>query len=85
MAIFGNKRKVEGQGLSLYGQQLERVRSFTILGVHFEERMSRKVHVDKTVEKCEKVMMDFVQAKAPRMCCGATAFILNPSVASGAK
>lgn len=56
MVVFGNKKKLEGQGLTLYGQQLERVRFFEFLGVHFEEGMMWMVHVEKTVEKWEKVI-----------------------------
>ena len=49
-------RKTECQGLSMYGQAIERVKVFKFLGVHFDERHTWKNHIDSIVDKCEKVV-----------------------------
>ncbi len=54
--IFTNKRKTENQGLCLYGKPLERLKEFKFLGVHFDERVTWRSHIEKTVKKCEKVI-----------------------------
>ena len=54
--IFGFKRKLPNSELSIYGSPLEKVKVFKFLGVWFEARMTWAVHIDKTVEKCEKII-----------------------------
>ena len=53
--VFGNK-KTECQGLFMYGQAIERVKEFKFLGVHFDERLTWKKHIDSIITKCEKVV-----------------------------
>ena len=53
--VFGNKRN-KGEKLTMYGQEIERVKEFKLLGVHFDERLTYKRHIDSIVEKCEKVV-----------------------------
>ncbi len=43
-------------GLYLYRSPLEKVKALTILGVWFEEHMTRAVHIGKIVERYEKVL-----------------------------
>ncbi len=45
--VFGLKKKTLNNSLNIYSSPIERVKSFTLLGVWFEERMSWKVHIDK--------------------------------------
>ena len=42
--------------LRLYGQELERVKEFRFLGVTFDERVTWRSHIAKTVQKCEKII-----------------------------
>lgn len=51
--IFGRKRTVVSKGLKLYGSPLEKVKVFKFLG---GRRLSYRVHVDKMVSRCEKVV-----------------------------
>lgn len=54
--IFGNKGKIENQGLFMYGKPLERAKMFRFLGVHFDERLTWRAHIEKVVNKCDKVI-----------------------------
>ena len=54
--VFGFKKKASQQILRLYNKPVERVKILTFLGVWFEEKMTWRVHVEKTVAKCEKVI-----------------------------
>lgn len=54
--VFGNKRKVGPLSLNMYGKELERVKVFKFLGVHFDERLTWKTHICKVVSKCEKII-----------------------------
>ena len=53
--VFGN-RNVNNKVLSLYGQDLKRVKEFKFLGVHIDEKLTWKTHIDSLVSRCEKVI-----------------------------
>ncbi|MGL5427583.1 MAG: hypothetical protein ACRDAS_06690 [Cetobacterium sp.] len=40
----------------IYNRPIERVKTFTFLGVWFEDKMTWRVHIDKIVKKCNKVI-----------------------------
>lgn len=40
-----------------YMRLILRVSAFKFLGVWFDEKMTRQTHVEKTVAKCEKVLI----------------------------
>lgn len=54
--IFGFRRKIPDYELCLYDSPLEKVKVFKFLGVWFDERLTWRVHIDKTIGKCEKVL-----------------------------
>ncbi len=53
--VFGRKRKLDCQGLKVYGEPLERVQVFKFLAVWLDEKLTYRTHVEKTVGKCEKI------------------------------
>lgn len=39
----------------MYNQDLERVKPFKLLGVWFDEKLTWGIHIQKIVDKCEKL------------------------------
>lgn len=56
--IFGRKRNIGSQGLTVYSEPLERVRVFKFPGVWMDEKLTYKEHVCEIVSKYEKVIND---------------------------
>lgn len=56
--VFGRKRKLDCQGLTVYGEAepLGRVKVFKFLGVWLDEKLTNRTHVEKMVGKCEKII-----------------------------
>ena len=54
--FFGRKKIREGIRLMMYGRSLERVDSFSFLGVIFDRGLTWRNHIDSVAEKCKKVL-----------------------------
>lgn len=52
--IFGLKRKIPEQHISLYGCPLERAKEFRFLGLWVDERLTWNCHINKVASNCEK-------------------------------
>ena len=54
--IFGLKKKMPPDCLNIYNSPIERVKVFKFLGLWFDEKLTWKVHIDKSICKSEKVI-----------------------------
>ncbi len=54
--FFTNKRIDERLIIRMYGKEIERVGTFTFLGVHFDSRLTWAEHIRRVEEKSKKVI-----------------------------
>uniref|UniRef100_A0A673MAK6 Uncharacterized LOC107721237 n=1 Tax=Sinocyclocheilus rhinocerous TaxID=307959 RepID=A0A673MAK6_9TELE len=54
--IFSRKRIIPEINLKMYGRSLERVRVFKFLGIYFDSKLTWVDHINKVIEKCQKVL-----------------------------
>lgn len=56
VVVFTNKKVQNQINPKLYEQDLEIVDSFKYLGIWFDQRINWKVHIEKVVGKCKKIL-----------------------------
>lgn len=54
--IFCRKKTVIKEGINLKSSNLERVKKFCFLGVHFDSRLTWGEHIRNVEDKCKKVI-----------------------------
>uniref|UniRef100_A0A3Q3AL86 Reverse transcriptase domain-containing protein n=1 Tax=Kryptolebias marmoratus TaxID=37003 RepID=A0A3Q3AL86_KRYMA len=56
VVVFSNKKLNININLKLYGEEIERAEEFKYLGVWFDKKLTWKIHIDKIVGKCKRIL-----------------------------
>ncbi len=54
--MFFKKHKIIPVSLKLYSQPLEQMKIVRFLGMWFDEKLTWKIHLEKMVNKCKKIV-----------------------------
>ena len=54
--VFTNKRKIDGQQLTLYERPMTKVNEFKYLGLWLDSKYTWKMHINQVETKCKKVL-----------------------------
>ena len=54
--VFTNKRKIDGQQLTLYDRPMTKVNEFKYLGLWFDSKYTWEMHIKQVETKCKKVL-----------------------------